>query len=82
MPGRLRELLADARAAGEGFESAWPTAVDVALTVAERGERASWASALCGTQEGWRACYERRPVSRLGSALKVIADDERILSAA
>jgi hypothetical protein len=57
---RLREELADARATGQTFETAWPTAVTAALdTSRSPKERESWERAIASTRGAWEAGYDR-----------------------
>jgi hypothetical protein len=55
----LREHLEDARARGEGFGSAWPGAVKVALEAAKPAHRREWRACLETTRSTWKRCFDR-----------------------
>src|SRR5690242_18709602 len=62
----MRAALADARRAGEGFETAWQTALEsvarrAPASVAEKVDRNQALAALESTKLDWRLAYERKP---------------------
>lgn len=66
------DLLAESRAAGREFDSAWSQAVDVALeTVKDRPKREQWHEALEATRDAWLAAYDRRTGSGDGCTARL-----------
>lgn len=70
------ELEAD-RADGLDFDEAWPGAVRAALYDLGTTERRGWVTVLLGTEEGWRAAFDRMPASPAERAVEMVAADER-----
>jgi hypothetical protein len=73
---QLGQILADARRAGDPFETAWPAALSAAVSGQATPDRAAWLAALQATRVAWRAAWERRPPTRAQCALAAVADDE------
>jgi hypothetical protein len=59
-PEALRAHLHTARAAGAGFDDAWPDAVTAALAAAD-DDRSAWLAALHGTRSAWERAYALEP---------------------
>lgn len=78
VPVRLREELHLRRAAGESFEAAWLSALDVAVSTVGRPERQQWEKALEHTRKRWKAAYNYEPPTRNDRALTFCAMDRDV----
>lgn len=63
---KVREQLAARRSAGAPFDLAWRAVVP---------DDPEWSEVLDATRHGWRAAYERRPVTLAELALRVVGED-------
>jgi hypothetical protein len=59
----LRQRLGDARARGEAFGRAWPSAVKIALEDVEPSHRREWRECLEHTRSTWQRCFNREPAT-------------------
>ena len=57
---RLRRTLAEQRANGKEFNTAWPAAVAGATAGLDHDERLAWARAFDATRQEWEACWHRQ----------------------
>ena len=57
---RLGRILAEQRADGTEFNTAWPAAVGGAIAGLDRVERVAWARAFDATRQEWEACWHRQ----------------------
>jgi hypothetical protein len=66
---RLRQQLAEARAAGVTFDDCWPDALAAATAgLRGRGRERDWIGVLAGLRPVWEAAFERRPA---GSTIRL-----------
>lgn len=72
-PELLVGALAQARAAGLGFDAAWPTAVGRAMRHVPGRDWAAWSDALAATREGWGRAFEREPATDAEAAAGLLA---------
>ena len=68
----LGHALADARRAGDPFDTAWPVAVAIAVDTLQGKEHEGCTVALHSTRDAWLSAWERRPATNAQRALVAV----------